>query len=491
MNKVFVNNVGDLAEAQRASFYRFLSSGISEEILIFPNPFFARVRILERQKRIYALIYLYSNSIKLKGPNSNLDMCVKRHISYTIQIFIPAEYSYPSDSKYHISKLNVKFGYDGSDSDSDVETSESSDYSSYSYLTLDNEQQEEITLEKQKRINSKFNKLESDNSYEFLQILDEEEYPETKTFLQTKFITNERIKQTRIKQDIFFGELPLMTEEGTFLINGCERVVISQIIRSPGIYFRKEFGASSLKATYTATVISNKGLWTKFILEKYKKQNKKQKSEKKLSEEEKIIEEKIEEKLEDKVYIKLNNFKRSKEDDSSNNLYIYELIKYFGLNLQEISDNLKYGKHLAIQQLGPVETRKDKIFERTLETANLIKTLFLNQRSGCFSVGEIGRYKINKKLGLNLPKTITYLTAQDFLGILDGLIELKYYECINDDIDDIKNKLVRSIGELLQLQLRSGFYRLQKSFIDENFRSAYIYTNRQKFVFVSLIPLVH
>jgi hypothetical protein len=110
MNKVFVNNVGDLAEAQRASFYRFLSSGISEEILIFPNPFFARVRILERQKRIYALIYLYSNSIKLKGPNSNLDMCVKRHISYTIQIFIPAfcnEFIVWGTSSYNLSSTAV------------------------------------------------------------------------------------------------------------------------------------------------------------------------------------------------------------------------------------------------------------------------------------------------------------------------------------------------------------------------------------------------
>ena len=72
-----------------------------------------------------------------------------------------------------------------------------------------------------------------------------------------------------------------------------------------------------------------------------------------------------------------------------------------------------------------------------------IKTLFFNQRSGCFSIGEIGRYKINKKLGLNLPKDITYLTGQDFIGIIDGLIELKYYDRVSDDIDDIKNKQIR------------------------------------------------
>jgi DNA-directed RNA polymerase subunit beta len=61
-----------------------------------------------------------------------------------------------------------------------------------------------------------------------------------------------------------------MTEEGTFIVNGCERIVISQIIRSPGIYFRKEFGTKR-KTVYTATIISNKGLWTKFVLDKKEK----------------------------------------------------------------------------------------------------------------------------------------------------------------------------------------------------------------------------
>ena len=92
----------------------------------------------------------------------------------------------------------------------------------------------------------------------------------------------------------------------------------------------------------------------------------------------------------------------------------------------------------------------------------------MNQRSGCFSIGEIGRYKINKKLGLNLPKDITYLTAHDFIGIIDGLIELKYHEGLNDDIDDIKNKQIRCVGELLQNQIRVGLYRLSKSLTDES-----------------------
>jgi DNA-directed RNA polymerase subunit beta len=420
MNKLFVNNIGDLAEAQRASFYRFLSLGISEEIMLFPNPFFAKVKVSGRKRRIYSLVYLYCSEIKLKGPNCNLDTCVKRHISYTIQIYVSGEYSYPCDSKSDFLKIN----------------SEISDFSN----------------------------------------LEEEKL----SFSLSKFTKRERVRQTRVKQDIFFGEIPLMTEEGTFLINGCERVIISQIIRSPGIYFRKEFGISSFKANYSATIISNKGLWTKFILDTPKRKLKKVQ----MSEEE--------EQIEDRIYIKLNDFKRktintdedkNKKDNDTNKLFIYDLVRYFGLNLQEISDNLKYGKHLSIQQLiGKIKSSNEEDEIRTdSDTAVLIKNLFFNQRSGCFSIGEVGRYKINKKLGLNLPKEITYLTGHDFLGIIDGLIELKYYDRINDDIDDIKNKLIRSIGELLQIQIRAGFYRLQKSFIEDTV--VYVYTNRQKFNF--------
>mgnify|MGYP002047248768 CR=1 FL=1 len=98
---------------------------------------------------------------------------------------------------------------------------------------------------------------------------------------------------------------------------------------------------------------------------------------------------------------------------------------------------------------------------------HLFLSLFFNQKSGWFSVGEIGRYKLNKKLGLNLPKHITYMTSHDFIGIIDGLLELKYYDRVSDDIDHIKNKQIRSIGELLQNQIRIGFYRLQKNLLEK------------------------
>jgi DNA-directed RNA polymerase subunit beta len=362
--KLFVNNIGDLSEAQRASFYHFLSSGISEEISNFPNPFITNVRISPR-KKTPCLVYLYPNEMKLKGPLNTPDMCFQSDLSYTLKIYISGEYSYPVNHK------------------------------------------------KQKE--------------------------PAKALLALKFNRRLRIQQTRVKQDIFLGEIPLMTEEGTFIINGCERIVISQIIRSPGVYFRKELGAART-TIYTATIISNKGLWTKMVYDT-------------------CTLEEDPSKERSRIYMKLNDYRRNgnlnrcekRKCNDANKLFFGDLLMYFGLTFQEVYDSLEHPIHLET-----LEFQFD-------ESAFLMESLYLNQGSGCFSIGEIGRYKLNKKFGFHFSKDITYLTAHDFLKILDGLIELKYYNRVGDDIDDIKNKLIRSVGELLQNQLRIGFYRLQKN----------------------------
>jgi|TARA_B110000977_G_scaffold187855_1_gene255430 DNA-directed RNA polymerase subunit beta len=419
MNKIFLNNIGDLGEAQRASFYHFLSTGISEELANFPNPFIAKIKVPTRltKRNIPCFVYLYTNDVKLKGPNYSIDNCLKRDTSYTIQLYIPGEYSYSFDEKLDLKSYKIE-DHDLHKEDSDL--------------------------------------VKKIKNFDSLGI-NQKTYSIENNFENKK----EKIKKIRIKQDIFFGEIPLMTEEGTFVISGCERVIISQIIRSPGIYFRKEFGTTR-KTNYTATIISNKGLWTRFVLDTKKptETNKKLKKEDALREK-------------DRIYIKLNDFKskapkskEEKERDKSdeNKLFIYDLINYFGLNFEEVWDSLKYPLHLNNHQFTR-ELGEEKVFYED-EIPLAIKKLFFNQKSGCFSIGEIGRYKINKKLGLNLPKEITYLTSHDFIGIIDGLIELKYYDRPSDDIDHIKNKQIRCIGELLQNQIRVGFYRLQKSLLE-------------------------
>ena len=172
MTKIFVNNIGDLSEAQRASFYSFLYTGITQELANFSNPFVAKIKIGSR-KKLSCFVYLYTNEIKLKGPNFSIENCLRRDLTYSIQIYVPGEYSYPIAQRNETRTISNNF--------------------------------------------QTANSLSS--------------------------------KRLRIKQDIFFGEIPLMTEEGTFIISGCERIVISQIIRSPGVYFKKEYGTSK-KTTF-------------------------------------------------------------------------------------------------------------------------------------------------------------------------------------------------------------------------------------------------
>ena len=438
MDKIFVNNIGDLTEAQRASFYRFLSLGISEELEHFSNPFIAKIKGEGRHK-IKRLIYLYPNEIKLKGPNLSLDTCLRRSFSYSIQLYVKAEYYSVIGQKY----------------------------------------------------------IEKD--------------PTNINKTSIKLVKKTNIKTVRIKKDLFFGEIPLMTEEGTFILNGCERVVISQIIRSPGIYFRKEYGLTK-KTIYTATIISNKGLWTKIILDQIsftdeESSNREKECQREFLLREETYKESFEEEIKrgpnfrtvdesykravqkerekrpssrideikyefkDRIYLFGNGTKgetkfTKKQDSDDDKIFIYDLIRYFGLNYEELFNSLKYPLTLKNFQYTK-ENENSNIRLSTEELAQKTKQFIFNIRASSFSIGEIGRYKINKKLGLNLPKTMTYLTAQDFVKIIDGLIELKYKNRVSDDIDDIRNKQIRCVGDLLQNQLRAGLLRLKKSVKDQ------------------------
>ena len=391
MNKIFVNNIGDLAQAQRASFYRFLTTGITEELENVSNPIVVEALTVGRVQ-----IYLYPGQIKLdQNDFSIVETCLAKDLTYAISLYVGSEYYLGEEKK---SKGNLK--------------------------------------------------------------------KELKT------------TSARIKQDILLGEIPLMTEDGTFIINGCERIVISQIIRSPGIYFRKE-GTSIKNTTYTATLISNRGIWTKFVYE-YPSPSKPQHRH--------------------KMYIKLNEFRSKSEvkeprESIKNKLFLSEILDYFGLTFEEIEDSLNYSEEFFNKhypnfpanpeeqpdRLAPWKKDKKKLIKKlekkkpeiriepkrpSLERNDLIKSMFLKEQTGCFSIGEVGRYRINKRLNLRIPKEVVHLSALDFLEIINGLMELKFNNRSDDDIDDIKNKLVRSVGELLQIQFRGALWILKKQLLD-------------------------
>lgn len=393
MNKIFINNIGDLNEIQRISYFHLLYSGIKNEILTFQNPFFTKLK-LSNYKNFLTLVYLYPTFIKFKGPLHTIENCLKLNLSYTINFYVQSEYVYTID------KIN----------------------------SIKNYFSKEIFL-----IN-------------------------LNNFLKNNFL-NKSINLLRIKQDICFGSLPLMTDEGTFIINGYERVVINQIVRSPGIYFSKTFGTNLNNINYIATLIANNGLWTKITLNT----NLNSKNEIFLTISDSFIQ------------TKNNNSKNSYTDK----LFLYDIIKYFGLTLEEISDTLKYSKYLKYDQLINSDnitknnkTKKIKIssivgkqFKTQTHILNLIEYLYINQFFGYFYIGTIGRYNLNKKLQLNLPNSVKYLTAHDFLGIIDGLLNLKYNNGLVDDIDHIQNKIIKSVGELLQSKLQIGLYTLQKNLI--------------------------
>ncbi len=246
----------------------------------------------------------------------------------------------------------------------------------------------------------------------------------------------------KIRLHMLLAKIPLMTEEGSFLVGGIERVVVNQIIRSPGVYFKKEYELVKLskKFSYSATVISNGGHWTKFILSPCG--NKRYKFHVELSGS--VI----------KPFVKEGE---SQEFINSlkNELPISLFLRHFKIGAKEAMDSFKDPSDLIKGDI-LLGNQKETLFVDG-EILEKLKIRLFNKDVGCLSVGEAGRIRANKKLGLNLPKTAEVITGPDLLRILDKLVELKYSEDPSDDIDHLKNKQVKSIGEFIQKIMELSF----------------------------------
>ena len=530
MKTLFVNNIGDLAEIQRASFYRFLTLGIQEELSLFLNPFVARVSpYVTGSKKKKCLVYLFPQEIKIKGPQKTFLECTKLDMSYTFQLFVDVEFSYPMDSRSQIKFKKASF-----DRDLNEEIN----------LSNKKESKEQIIEEKERKKNKAIRysrKIKKGNVLNFPIFLKKKKSKKNPSFLL-------------IKQKMILAEIPLMTEEGTFYVHGCERIVVSQVIRSPGVYFQKQFGVEGNRIIYTATIISNKGLWTKFYLdfkskgdfEEYreyknvvKKLRKKNEAKwKNLEIDGYFREPEFEVEKPDAIFIRLSDFKRTadpethrKEKEKDKRLYIDDLLIFFGISFDDLEDSLidpkyvpmivgyrgkkfydkkrqfledyleeqeekltkiEYIENFSQNEKSSLEKQEKKQKEKqdeeeidkrdqneekwkeylenkeidTLRAQRLVEKFLLSSYLNCFSIGEIGRYRMNKRLGLRLPKQFTFLTSYDFIGIINGLLELKYFGAMDDDVDHIQNKMIRSVGELLQIQIRAGLYQLKKNLIE-------------------------
>nr|WGH12705.1 RNA polymerase b-subunit [Echinothamnion sp.] len=250
------------------------------------------------------------------------------------------------------------------------------------------------------------------------------------------------------KRQVFIGDIPLMTNRGTFVISGTERVIINQIVRSPGIYYKKELDKNN-KYIYSASLISNRGSWLKFEID-----------------------------AKDQVWVKI---------DKTHKVNAYVFLRAIGLNSEEIKNRLnKYsflvnGSVLYQQKELFKEVGKYSVEQLTDEESILIvysklrpnepSTLLIARQMlysrffdpRRYDLSEVGRHKINQKLSLKIPKNFRVLSPQDILMAIDYLINIKEQNIGTfDDIDHLGNRRVRSVGELLQNQIRIGVSRLER-----------------------------
>lgn len=235
------------------------------------------------------------------------------------------------------------------------------------------------------------------------------------------------------EQEVFIGDLPLMTDRGTFIINGAERVIVNQIVRSPGVYYKSETDKNG-RRTYNASLIPNRGAWLKFETDKN-----------------------------DLVWVRI---------DKTRKLSAQVLLKALGLSDGEIFDALRHPEYFqkTIEkegQFGEEEAlmelyRKLRPGEPPTVSGGqqLLDSRFFDPKR--YDLGKVGRYKLNRKLRLNVPEGVRVLTPQDILAAIDYLINLEFDIGSIDDIDHLGNRRVRSVGELLQNQVRVGLNRLER-----------------------------
>jgi DNA-directed RNA polymerase subunit beta len=250
------------------------------------------------------------------------------------------------------------------------------------------------------------------------------------------------------RQRVYMGDYPWMTDLGTFIINGAERVVVSQLVRSPGVYYGADEDAASGRQLFTAKVIPNRGAWLEF-----ETNNK------------------------DQLWVKV---------DRKRKIAATTLLRAVGYETNEEISALFGGidadpEHPFIAQTldrDVSHTQQEALIEvykklrpgdpPTGDNARqLVESLFFNFRR--YDLGRVGRYKFNKKLdptaermGVELPRDLRIITREDIASIIAHLIELNLGGGVPDDIDHLGNRRVRANGELIQNAFRVGLLRMER-----------------------------
>ena len=264
--------------------------------------------------------------------------------------------------------------------------------------------------------------------------------------------TSLTVKETgEIKeQQLFLGDLPLMTEQGTFIINGAERVVVSQLVRSPGVYFTETRDPATGRRLTQAKLIPNRGAWLEF--ETSTKD---------------ILSVKVDRKRKIPVTILLRAVDME-EGLSDEERGTDERVRAM---LGDVDTDEEHSFLEATLAKDPSENRQtalEEFYRRirpgdppTAENArNLLDTLFFGERR--YDLGRVGRYKVNKRLALADQPQQRTLRGADIIELVRKMVEINNGVGRPDDIDHLGNRRVRSVGELIQNQFRIGLLRMER-----------------------------
>ncbi|MGW6129445.1 DNA-directed RNA polymerase subunit beta [Cellulomonas sp. NPDC055163] len=272
------------------------------------------------------------------------------------------------------------------------------------------------------------------------------------TYAAPLFVTAEFVNYTtgEIKsQTVFMGDFPLMTERGTFIINGTERVVVSQLVRSPGVYFERTADKTSDKDVFTAKIIPSRGAWLEFEIDKR-----------------------------DNVGVRVD---RKRKQNAT------VLLKALGMTESEIREEFaQFPAVIDTLEKDHVSTEDEALLDLyrkirpgeppTVEAGRaLIENFYFNPKR--YDLAKVGRYKVNKKLGIDVPLGDSVLSTADIVATIKYLAALHAdVATINgqragepvdvrvetDDIDHFGNRRIRAVGELIQNQVRTGLSRMER-----------------------------
>lgn len=264
-------------------------------------------------------------------------------------------------------------------------------------------------------------------------------------YVTAEFINNET--QEIKSQTVFIGDFPMMTDKGTFIVNGTERVVVSQLVRSPGVYFDQTIDKSTERPLHSVKVIPSRGAWLEFDVDKR-----------------------------DTVGVRIDRKRRQP---------VTVLLKALGWTTEQITERFGFSEIMmsTLESDGVSNTdealleiyRKQRPGEQP--TRDLAQSLLDNSffRAKRYDLAKVGRYKVNRKLGLGGDNEgLMTLTEEDIATTLEYLVRLHAGETTmtsptgevipveTDDIDHFGNRRLRTVGELIQNQVRVGLSRMER-----------------------------